>query len=389
MAIVRVLEILEATGGGTARHVVDLGEGLAQRGVEVHLAYSPLRMDFIMREGLERLRKAGVRLLELPMRRAPHPSDLWALWKLWRYLKDEGPFHLVHGHSSKGGGMARLLGYMGVKVVYTPHAFVTKSPTLSAMERWVYAWVERALTHKTDVLIAVSQDEAKEAVRLGFHPERIYLIPNSVHLGPAPGPMEKGEELRKKMGIPVGAPVVGFVGRLAPQKNPLLLIKAFALVQKKYPDATLVVVGEGPLEGLLREEVKGLGLEGKVHWPGVMDGRMAMRMFDLFALPSDYEGFPYVLLEAMAEGLPVVTTRVGGSEELISDGKNGFIVPVRDPEALAEALSRLLSDENLRRQFGRKSLERVQAFSVDKMVEATLEVYGAVVEGGRLARDQN
>ncbi|MER3536302.1 MAG: glycosyltransferase family 1 protein [Thermus sp.] len=378
----RVLEILEATGGGTARHVVDLCEGLARRGVEVHLAYSPLRMDFIMREGLERLKEAGVRLLELPMRRAPHPSDLWALWRLWRYLKDEGPFHLVHGHSSKGGGIARLLGYTGVKVVYTPNAFVTKSPTLSAVERWVYAWVERALAHKTDVLIAVSQDEAKEAVRLGFHPERIYLIPNSVHLGPTSRPVEKGEELRKKMDIPVDALVIGFVGRLAPQKNPLLLIRAFALVQKKYPDATLVMVGKGPFEELLREEVKRLGLEGKVYWPGAIDGRMAMRVFDVFVLPSDYEGFPYVLLEAMAEGLPVVSTRVGGSEDAILDGENGFIVPVGDPEAMAGALGRLLSDENLRRRFGRKSLERVQAFDVDKMVEATLEVYRALV-GGR------
>ncbi|MGQ9736047.1 MAG: glycosyltransferase [Thermaceae bacterium] len=118
--MMRVFEILEATGGGTARHVTDLCEGLAQRGLEVHLAYSPLRMDFIMREGLGRLQGAGVRLLELPMRRAPHPSDLRALWKLWWYLKDEGPFHLVHGHSAKGGGMARLLRYMGtnMKVVF-------------------------------------------------------------------------------------------------------------------------------------------------------------------------------------------------------------------------------------------------------------------------------
>lgn len=276
--------------------------------------------------------------------------------------------------------MARLLRYMGMgaKVVYTPHGFVTKSPTLGAVERWVYAWVERALAHKTDALIAVSQGEAKEAVRLGFPPERINLIPNGVHLSPAPGPMGKGEELRKKMGIPVGALVVGFVGRLAPPKNPLLLIKAFALVQKKCPDAILVVVGEGPLEGLLREEVKGMGLEGKVYWPGAIDGRMAMRMFDVFVLASDSEAFPYVLLEAMAEGLPVVSTRVGGSEELISDGENGLIVPVRDPESMAEALSRLLSDGNLRRRFGRKSLERAQAFSVDKMVEATLEVYKAL-----------
>jgi len=119
-----------------------------------------------------------------------------------------------------------------------------------------------------------------------------------------------------------------------------------------------------------------------VYWPGAIDGRMAMRMFDVFTLPSDYEGFPYVLLEAMAEGLPVVSTRVGGSEDAILDGENGFIVPVGDPEAMAGALGRLLSDESLRRRFGRKSLERVQAFSVDKMVEATLEVYKALV-GGR------
>lgn len=372
----RVLHILEATGGGAARHVIDLCEGLARRGLDIHLAYSPLRMDRIMREGLPRLKAAGVRLLAVPMRRAPHTSDLRAIAAIIRHLREAGPFHLVHGHSSKGGGIARLLDSAGLKeyrVVYTPHAFITLNPRLSWIEKLIYGGIERLLAVRTDALIVGSTLEAREALRLGYPESKVHLIYNGLPLDPV---SYKGrEDIRKELGLKPQELAVGFVGRFSQQKAPQVLLEAFAKVAPLFPEAKLVMVGDGSLKAALMERARDLGVEELVLWPGFLDGRAAMQAFDVFALPSLYESFGYVVVEAMAAGLPVVTTPVGISEEVIHHGKNGFIVPVGSVESLAKALSQLMKDESLREAFGRRSLERVRQFSVEKMVEATFRVY--------------
>jgi hypothetical protein len=109
----RVLHIVEATSAGVGKHVLGLCEGLAKRGVEVHLIYSPLRMDSLFQTGMERLREAGVKLSSFPMRREPHISDVGALRYLRTYVIRHGPFVLIHAHSSKAGGLARLLRILG------------------------------------------------------------------------------------------------------------------------------------------------------------------------------------------------------------------------------------------------------------------------------------
>jgi len=154
-----------------------------------------------------------------------------------------------------------------------------------------------------------------------------------------------------------------------------MLLEAFAQVAHNHPQARLVIVGDGPLRTELEARVNALGLADRVFLPGFIDGRWAMRGFDIFALPSEYEGFPYVLLEAMAEGLPIVATCVGGADQAIVDGENGFVVPVGDVIAFAGALDRLLSDEALRLSMGAQSRLRVKEFSVEKMVDATLALY--------------
>lgn len=378
MALVRVLHILEATGGGTARHVVDLCAGLAQRGVEVHLAYSPLRADRIFRDGLPRLSRSGVRLLEVPMRRSPHPSDLKALMVLRGYIRRFGPFALLHGHSSKGGALARLLrAHSLAKAVYTPHAFVTLSPSIRPPERWIYGLVERALSLLTDALIAVSEDEAREAGRLGFPKKTIRVIPNAIDLSLTPP--RSLASFREEWGVGREDRVVGFVGRFAEQKNPLLLLEAFARITHRHPEARLVMVGDGPLKPLVLQKVEASGLREQVVLPGFLEGRAAMGAFDLLALSSDYEGFPYVLSEAIAAGLPVVATAVGGTEMAVMNGQNGFLVKPGDVEGFARALDRLLSDDVLRQRFAQRSLELAPRFSVGRMVEDTLALYHALL----------
>lgn len=374
----RVLLIAEACGAGVGRHVLDLAEGLAERGCEVHLIYSPLRAEpkFLARLGAA----PQVRRAAYPVRRSIHPGDLGAVRFVRRYVAQHGPFDVIHGHSSKGGALARLAAPgTGARVVYTPHALVTMDPELGRVKRSFYLGVEWALSRLTDRIIAVSPEEHGFGARTGLGRSRLALIPNGV--GPYAYP--ERDVVRRRLGIPDSAAVVGFVGRLTGQKAPDVLLRAFAASSRGRDHHRLVVVGSGPLEGPLRRLSAGLGVADKVMWLGPCDGKGVLPAFDVFALPSRYEGFPYVGLEALAAGLPVVTTSSAGMGLAVADGVNGLVVPAGRPDLFAGALASLLDDPGRLLAFGRKSLERAPAFSARDMVSKTLALYngGPHVEG--------
>ncbi|GLV47209.1 hypothetical protein TJA_03830 [Thermus sp. LT1-2-5] len=166
--------------------------------------------------------------------------------------------------------------------------------------------------------------------------------------------------------------VVGFVGRLDPQKSPQTLLKAFAKVAREHPKARLVIVGRGALEGELKRLAEELGVD--VIWAGFMEGRRAMKGMDVFVLPSSYEGLPYALLEAAAEGLPLVATNLPSVSRVATE-RNALIIPPGDVEALVEALRLLLADEVLRHSMGMQSKKLAEGFSVERMVGEVLELY--------------
>ncbi len=373
----KVLHVVEASEAGVARHLIDLCTGLVQHGVEVHLVYSPVRMDALMQRGLERLQQLGVRPYALPMRRAPHWSDLRAMARLHAYIQQQGPFDVIHAHSSKAGGITRLLALLSRSVrqtplVYTPHAFVTLAQWMG-WKRRVYGAVERLLAPFTTRLIAVSEVEREEALRLGYPPAKLVKIYHGIHpLNPPAG----CRSVRRRWGVPDSGLVIGFLGRLDHQKNPFLLLRAFAKALEALPHSTtLVLAGSGPLAEPLQRTLHSWGLQDRVFLPGFMKAEEALCGFDLFVISSDYEVGPYVLLEAMAVGLPVVTTRVGMAPEILQDGVNGFVVPCNDEETLADRMVRLATDPNLRRHMGKRAKETVRQFSVDRMVAQTLQLY--------------
>jgi glycosyltransferase involved in cell wall biosynthesis len=176
--------------------------------------------------------------------------------------------------------------------------------------------------------------------------------------------------------------VVGFLGRLSPQKNPLLLVDAFAKLAPRHPDAMLAIAGDGPLEAEAREAERALGLTGRIVWLGFRRPVDVMPGFDVFALPSRYEGLPYVLLEAVAAGLPIVSTPVGGSETVIDNDGNG-IITAATPEDFAAGLGRLLGDRALRHRMAASAREKAGQFTITRMVDRTLDVYASACERRR------
>lgn len=373
----KVLHVVEASGGGVGRHVLDLSEGLLSRGHEVHLSYSPRRADRFFRDRLSRL--DGLRARAVDLRRRPHPSDLAGVRAVRRTLRDRGPFDVIHGHSSKGGAVARLVALSaGMPAVYTPNAISTMDRTSSRLTRFFRAWIERVLASVRGLIIAVSPAEKEHLAGLGIPRRRLRVVPNCVREVELPS----REQARSELGIPLDADVVGYVGRLAMQKAPDVLVSAFCRVSRAHPDALLAVVGDGPLRPVLRRECEQLGLEERVLWLGKRDGQRAMPAFDVLALPSRYEGLPYVLLEALVAGLPIVATDAASAGLVVEPGVNGLVVPVDHPEALADAILRLLENDIERAEFGRASRFRAARFSHHRMVEGTERVYGEVIGNG-------
>lgn len=367
----RILQILEATLGGTARHVIDLTTGLRQREHEVHLIYNPrvARVDAIFSAGLETMKAAGVQLVPLDMSRSVGLRDVSVMRAIRRYAKAHGPFDVIHGHSSKGGAYARIAGLALPAVrVYTPHAFVTTNPELNGAARLAYTVMERLLAVLTDRLVAVSGEERSEAQRLGIRDDRISVVPNGTDTWPA------RFLSRADLAIPDEALVIGTVGRLVPQKATAMLLRAFALLAPRYPALRLAVVGTGPLAEALQREVT---LPERVHWLGALDGPAVMPAFDIFALPSAYEGFAYVLIEAARAGLPIVTTSVGGASLIVEEGRNGFVTAPGRQDSFAAALERLIDSSDLRRAMGERSVVVAKRFTAGAMVDGVLDAYRA------------
>lgn len=378
----RILQILEATLGGTARHVLDLCSGLQADGHEVHLLYNSRkgRMDEIFGRGLSKLADSGALLTTVDMNRAVGPSDLSALRAIRAYARAHGPFDIIHGHSSKGGAYARLaaLGLPGARF-YTPNAFITTNPQLGPSGRLIYGFVECILGKLGHGLIAVSQEEFEHALSLGIPRRFLSLVPNGTDVPPA----GDGALVRRSLGLPEDALIIGFVGRMVPQKDPENLLRAFAELAPRNAAARLAMVGDGPLLGSSRKMAEDLGISSRVHWLGVQDGPSVMPAFDVFALPSLYEGLPYVLIEAMSRGLPIVTTEIGGARTLVEEGENGYVIPSGNPTLLAAALEMPLADATLRRRLGERSRELSALFSAQRMVRGNLEAYAAGLRNGR------
>lgn len=366
----RVLLVVESSAGGTGRHVLDLADGLTARGCEVHVIYSTRRVDRLFLDRLAQLDR--VRNKALPIRTSPHPADLSIVRAVRRYVRAFGPFDVVHGHSSKGGAIARLAAFgTGARAFYTLHGLIMMDPLLPRWKWLMYLSIELGLATWTSRVIAVSPEEQRAAVKLGFGRSRVMLVPNGV------GEMDltpRGEA-RLAMGVDADAIVIGFVGRLVEQKAPEVLIEAFAATVSVEPRSRLALVGAGPLEPSMRELARSLGIAEKIIWLGERDARGVLAGFDLFALASRKEGLPYVVLEAMAAGLPVVATTSAGSEILVIPGLNGTVVPADNVGAFGEALIELVTDPAGRARRGAASRERVAAFSIDAMVEATLAAY--------------
>ncbi|MEZ4581978.1 MAG: glycosyltransferase family 4 protein, partial [Caldilineaceae bacterium] len=273
-------------------------------------------------------------------------QDMRALVRLRRFIRDGG-YVIVHTHSSKTGIIGRWAArWAGAPVIiHTVHGW-GHHDRQHPLVRKLYIWLERRALPFTDKLIAVSPSNVEKGLADGIGtPDDYVVIRSGIELDRFGHPQVARAETRRVWGIPVDAPVVGTVTRLSPQQAPLDFVAAAAQVHVQRPDVWFMLVGDGPLRADVDARARELGIADRLVLTGLRrDVPELMAAFDIFALSSLWEGLPRVLPQAMATGLPIVTTGADGSAEAVEDGVNGLVVPAGDPQALASALLRLLAD---------------------------------------------
>jgi len=357
-----------ATSGGGERHVADLLRLLPERGVDVALACPGGGDLSALADSL------GIERHAISIASGFSAVKVTAV----RSVIDGVRPDIVHAHGSRAAMFARLAdSNAGRRVVYTVHGIhADKAGTV--LRRTVFLGIERWLRPRTAQFVTVCNSDIPKGTGLGIlDPQRTTTVYNGIAL-PMGEPVSG--VLRAELAIGSDAPLALSVGRFHEQKDQATLIRAWRLVVDELPDAVLALIGGGRLEGQLRELVTALGLAEHVRLLSERVGLdAAYDDANVFALSSRWEGLPYVVLEAMAHALPVVTTGVDGIPEAVVDGETGLLVTPQDSPGLAAAISRLLSDAGQRRRMGQSGLARVsERFSLDRMVDGLLGVYATV-----------
>ena len=365
MRRIRVAEILEATVGGTRRHLLDLLEGLDRNRFEVTAVVSLKRDPGFARE-VARLRAEGIDVITIPMIRRPAPiADFIALFRLCRVL-ERGRFDVLHAHSSKAGLLARLAArIVGVPaVVYTPHGFAFMIRA-NRLLRSLYRLAERLARRWTDLFILVSPTEIEAAYEARLWPRAAPPHPVFVMIQNGIDPDTVGRDrnaARAALGLGDDDLVIASVGRLTRQKGHRYLVDAAQRVVSQLPSAKFVIIGEGELRHSLQRQIDRLGLGDFVRLAGQRDDvRRLYAGFDIFALPSLWEAGPYTLLEAQAAGCPTVATTAAACAELVGHGDAGICVPPANSDALAAAIIELLSDSQRRATMSQRATDRSRA----------------------------
>jgi glycosyltransferase involved in cell wall biosynthesis len=324
----------------------------------------------------EATRRSGARYEQLRhLCRPVRPvRDVLGLIELIALLRRERP-HVLHANSSKAGVLGRLAAVVArVPIrIFTVHGWAFKAH--AGVSSRLYLWADRLLRDVTTSIICVAVSELAEGLRAKTcRDDRTVVIHNGIDASASP--------VIRPHARP---PTIVSVGRLRAPKDFVTFVRALAELEKGSFRA--VIVGDGPDRGVVEHELRRLHLEGTVHLAGERGNVLELlAASDIFVLSSRSEGLPISILEAMAAGLPVIASQVGGIPELVEDGETGILVPRSNPGALAEALQLLLADEVLRKRLGSSGRVRADSrFGVDAFRSRHVELYTDLLAARGLA----
>ncbi|MBN1977596.1 MAG: glycosyltransferase [Anaerolineae bacterium] len=314
------------------------------------------------------LRADNVPVIELAASKRDLSCALVRLYRLWR----REPPALIHTHLYHAGIVGRIMArfmHLAPVIVHQHGPESYRSRLRTVVDRMIASWGACYVTSCQAVAEVLHRRER-------IPPARIYTIYNGLDLKP-----DMSVARPTDWPVPPGALTIGCVGRFSSEKGQLDLLEALACLCPDAPLPHCIFLGDGQMRPYLKQRRSTLNLIERVHFMGVRnDVKSWLSCFDLFVLPSLWEGISLALLEAMAAGLPVVATAVGGTPEVVVDGVTGLLVPPADPDALAQAISTLLRNPDLRRSLGQAGQRRVlEHFSMTSTVRRIIALYEALL----------
>jgi glycosyltransferase involved in cell wall biosynthesis len=365
----RILFLLTSLAyGGAETQVVRLAIRLKLRGWEVAVASLMPPKAYV-----EDLEAAGIPVFSLGIRRKlPDPRPVLRLVQIIRKWRPD----IVHSHMVHANLLARIVRFLApIPVLICSARSIDEG---SRFREILY----RLTDSLCDLTTQVSHAGLERYVRVGAVPRhKIRYIPNGVDTERFKPNLEDRLKFRKELGVE------GFVwlavGRFDPPKDYPSMLQAFARVVHKHSNTILLIAGDGPLRKTMENLARELGIEKRTKFLGIRrDIPQLMNAADAYVMSSSWEGMPNVLLEASATGLPIVATDVGGNREIVLDGVTGFLVPPRNPEALARAMLRImdLSDEE-RKEMGKRARKHIEVkFNLDRVVDLWEILYYELLE---------
>lgn len=367
---------------GPRRRILHIIPTLDQSGAEKQLALTALhlprekydvRVIAVTRGGhYERvLHDAGVDVRVIGKR---FKWDPMTLYRLYAMIKEFQP-DIVQTWLFAGNAYGRVAAHWA------------KVPHIIASERCVDEWksgyhflIDRFLMRWTDRIVVNAEGIRRFYVRQGLTDQSITTIPNAIE--PKPIDNSPTTKIRESLGVPLEVPLVGFIGRLWPQKRVQDLIWATDILRMSGWNFRVVIVGDGPRRVALKRFADALEIMPIVHFVGHRnDVPEIMRALDMLVLPSKFEGLPNVALEAMMAGKPVVGTRIAGTDEVVVDGETGILVPPQQPLELARAIRSILADPALGKRMGAAGRDRVLShFSIEGMIAKYERLYDEILQ---------
>ncbi len=362
--------------------IPSMGLGGAQRQLLSfleHLDLAQWEPELVTLNAPDKFFEPAVRKMGVPITYLNPCMDYWMVgitWRLFRHLRAR-PCHTLHAWMHYAAMLGAIAGaFAGTPVVVG--SFRSERP--DRMPWFYYRWQRGVdiLTGRLQARLIANSNAVCEGHRQwAFVPaHKLVTIYNGIEAGGVPDRVQR-DRLRAELGLPAGAPCVGIVGRLSPEKDHATFLRAARLIGAEKPDARFLIVGRGPMQASIKSAIEELGLNGRAQILGERkDAKAVIAMLDVLVLTSTNEGMPNVLLEGAVVGTPVVTTAAGGAAEVVVDGETGFVVPCGDAPAVARRVLDILRDDAMRKRLAEAASERMrQYFSADRAAAAIQACY--------------